>query len=50
VNKKNAAIVGGVKLESTLESLKEFQRGDMLQRNIRSCERGFREVKVVKWL
>jgi len=23
--------------------------GDMLQRNIRSVERGFREVKVIKW-
>ncbi len=44
-----AAVTKWVKLESVLESLKEYQSGDMLQRNVRSCERGYREVKEVKW-
>jgi len=44
-----AAVTEWLKLESILGSLKDYLSGDMLQRNIRSCERGFREVKVVKW-
>jgi 2-oxoacid:acceptor oxidoreductase gamma subunit (pyruvate/2-ketoisovalerate family) len=44
-----AATTQWVKMESILESLKEYLSGDMLQRNIRSVERGFREVKIIKW-
>jgi 2-oxoacid:acceptor oxidoreductase gamma subunit (pyruvate/2-ketoisovalerate family) len=44
-----AATTQWVKLESILASLKDYLSGDMLQRNVRSCERGFREVKVIKW-
>jgi 2-oxoacid:acceptor oxidoreductase gamma subunit (pyruvate/2-ketoisovalerate family) len=44
-----AATTQWLKLESILASLKDYLSGDMLQRNIRSCERGFREVKIIKW-
>jgi 2-oxoacid:acceptor oxidoreductase gamma subunit (pyruvate/2-ketoisovalerate family) len=44
-----AATTQWVKLDSILNCLKDYLSGDMLQRNIRSCERGFREVKIVKW-
>jgi 2-oxoacid:acceptor oxidoreductase gamma subunit (pyruvate/2-ketoisovalerate family) len=44
-----AAATEWVKLDSILNSLKDYLSGDMLQRNIRSCERGFREVKIIKW-
>jgi 2-oxoacid:acceptor oxidoreductase gamma subunit (pyruvate/2-ketoisovalerate family) len=44
-----AATTQWIKLESILESLKEYLSGDLLQRNIRSVERGYREVKVIKW-
>ncbi len=44
-----AATTQWVKLESILNSLKDYLSGDMLQRNVRSCERGFREVKIIKW-
>lgn len=44
-----AATTQWVKLESILACLKDYLSGDMLQRNIRSCERGYREVKVLKW-
>jgi 2-oxoacid:acceptor oxidoreductase gamma subunit (pyruvate/2-ketoisovalerate family) len=44
-----AATTEWLKLDSILASLKEYLSGDMLQRNIRSCERGFREVKIKKW-
>jgi 2-oxoacid:acceptor oxidoreductase gamma subunit (pyruvate/2-ketoisovalerate family) len=44
-----AATTQWVKLESILNCLKDYLSGDMLQRNIRSAERGYREVKVIKW-
>jgi pyruvate ferredoxin oxidoreductase gamma subunit len=44
-----AATTQWVKLESIINCLGDYLSGDMLQRNIRSCERGFREVKIVKW-
>jgi 2-oxoacid:acceptor oxidoreductase gamma subunit (pyruvate/2-ketoisovalerate family) len=44
-----AATTQWVKLESILGCLKDYLSGDMLQRNIRSVERGFREVKIIKW-
>jgi 2-oxoacid:acceptor oxidoreductase gamma subunit (pyruvate/2-ketoisovalerate family) len=44
-----AATTKWVTLESILKSLGDYLSGDMLQRNIRSCERGFKEVKVIKW-
>ena len=44
-----AAVTQWVKLESVIQCLAEYQSGDMLQRNIRSCERGFKEVKIIKW-
>jgi len=44
-----AATTQWVKLESLIKSLGDYLSGDMLQRNIRSVERGFREVKVIKW-
>jgi 2-oxoacid:acceptor oxidoreductase gamma subunit (pyruvate/2-ketoisovalerate family) len=44
-----AATTQWVKLESIINCLQNYLSGDMLQRNIRSCERGFREVKILKW-
>jgi 2-oxoacid:acceptor oxidoreductase gamma subunit (pyruvate/2-ketoisovalerate family) len=44
-----AATTRWLKLESIIDSLKDYLSGDMLQRNIRSCERGFREVKILRW-
>jgi 2-oxoacid:acceptor oxidoreductase gamma subunit (pyruvate/2-ketoisovalerate family) len=44
-----AATTQWLKLDSILASLKDYLSGDMLQRNIRSCQRGFQEVKVIKW-
>jgi 2-oxoacid:acceptor oxidoreductase gamma subunit (pyruvate/2-ketoisovalerate family) len=44
-----AATTGWVKLESIKSILSDYLSGEMLQRNERSVERGFKEVKVLKW-
>jgi len=44
-----AATTQWLKLDSIVASLKDYFSGDILQRNVRSTERGFREVKIVKW-
>ncbi len=44
-----AATTKWVKLESVMAILKDYLSGDMLQRNMRSVERGYKEVKVLKW-
>lgn len=44
-----AATTQWVKLESIMEILKDYLSGEMLQRNMRSVERGYKEVKVLKW-
>ena len=44
-----AATIGWVALKSILSSLGDYFSGDLLERNTRSAERGFREVKVSKW-
>jgi len=44
-----AATTGWVDLKSILSSLGDYFSGDLLQRNIRSAERGFSEVEVSKW-
>jgi 2-oxoacid:acceptor oxidoreductase gamma subunit (pyruvate/2-ketoisovalerate family) len=44
-----AATTHWLKLESVLKCLSDYLSGDMLKRNIRSCERGFRKVKIIKW-
>jgi 2-oxoacid:acceptor oxidoreductase gamma subunit (pyruvate/2-ketoisovalerate family) len=44
-----AATTGWVDLKSILSSLGEYFSGDLLQRNIRSAERGFHEVRVSQW-
>ena len=44
-----AATSGWVDLKSILRCMGEYFSGDLLQRNINSAERGFREVKVRKW-
>lgn len=44
-----AAVTGWVSIESVIKALAEYQSGDMLQRNIRSAERGYREVKKIQW-
>jgi 2-oxoacid:acceptor oxidoreductase gamma subunit (pyruvate/2-ketoisovalerate family) len=44
-----AATTRWVTLDSIIQCLSDYLSGDMLQRNIRSCRRGFQEVKVIKW-
>jgi pyruvate ferredoxin oxidoreductase gamma subunit len=44
-----AAATGWLKLESILACLKDYLSGDMLQRNLKSAERGYKEVEVIKW-
>lgn len=44
-----AASSGWLKLESLLSCLQEYLGGEILQRNLRSVERGYREVEVIKW-
>ena len=44
-----AATTGWLKLESILKGLGDYLEGDMLQKNIRNVERGFREVEIQTW-
>ena len=44
-----AAATGWLKLESVLACLGEYLSGDILQRNLKSAERGYKEVEVIKW-
>ena len=44
-----AAASGWLKLESILEALPNYLSGDILQRNLKSAERGYKEVEVIKW-
>jgi len=44
-----AAATGWLKLESILACLSDYLSGDILQRNLKSAERGYREVEVTKW-
>ena len=44
-----AAATGWLKLESLRNCLGEYLSGDILTRNLRSIERGYEEVEVIKW-
>jgi 2-oxoacid:acceptor oxidoreductase gamma subunit (pyruvate/2-ketoisovalerate family) len=44
-----AAATGWLKLQSILDCLPDYLRGDILERNLRSAERGFKEVEVKEW-
>ena len=44
-----AAASGWLKLQSILDSLPGYLSGDILERNLKSAERGYREVEVIKW-
>ena len=44
-----AAATGLLKLESILKIVPDYLSGDILQRNLKSAERGYREVEVIKW-
>jgi 2-oxoacid:acceptor oxidoreductase gamma subunit (pyruvate/2-ketoisovalerate family) len=44
-----AGATGWLSLDSVLKSLPEYLSGDILQRNIKSAERGYKEVEVIKW-
>ena len=44
-----AAASDWLKLDSILEALPSYLSGDILQRNLKSAERGYREVEVIKW-
>jgi 2-oxoacid:acceptor oxidoreductase gamma subunit (pyruvate/2-ketoisovalerate family) len=44
-----AATTGWLKLESIIKALPEYLSGDVLQKNLKSAERGYKEVEVIKW-
>ncbi|MBN1692356.1 MAG: 2-oxoacid:acceptor oxidoreductase family protein [Dehalococcoidales bacterium] len=44
-----AAATSWLKLESILKVLPDYLSGDILQRNLKSAERGYKEVEVTKW-
>ena len=44
-----AAATGWLDLKSLLACLPDYLSGDILQRNIKSAERGYKEVEVIKW-
>ncbi len=44
-----AAATRWLDLQSLLSCLGDYLRGDILQRNLRSAERGYREVEVIRW-
>lgn len=44
-----AAATEWLKLDSLLAVLPDYLRGDILQRNLKSTERGYKEVEVIKW-
>jgi Pyruvate/2-oxoacid:ferredoxin oxidoreductase gamma subunit len=44
-----ARTTGWLGLDSILSSLKEHFEGPMLEKNIRSTQRGYEEVKVIKY-
>ena len=44
-----AAASGWLKLESILNALPDYLGGEILERNLKSAERGYREVEVIKW-
>ena len=44
-----AAATGWLKLQSILDCLGDYLSGDILERNLKSAERGYREVEVTKW-
>ena len=44
-----AAVTGWLSLDSVLKSLPEYLSGDILQKNLKSAERGYKEVEVIKW-
>ncbi len=44
-----AAATGWLGLQSLLSCLGDYLSGDILQRNLRSTERGYREVEVIRW-
>lgn len=44
-----AAATGWVQLDSLCSSLEEFYSGQILEKNIRCVERGFKETVITKW-
>ena len=44
-----AATTGWLNLQSILACLGDYLSGDMLKRNLRSAERGYHEVEVIRW-
>ena len=44
-----AATTGWLSLDSLLACLKDYLSGDILEKNYKSTERGYREVEVIKW-
>ena len=44
-----AAATDWITLEAAVDSLEDYFEGDVLKRNIRSAERGFKETAVIRW-
>jgi 2-oxoacid:acceptor oxidoreductase gamma subunit (pyruvate/2-ketoisovalerate family) len=44
-----AATTQWVSLDSIVQCMSEYLSGEMLEKNISSCKRGYKEVKVLRW-
>jgi pyruvate ferredoxin oxidoreductase gamma subunit len=44
-----AAATGWIAIEPVIASLRQYFRDEILEKNIRSAQRGFREVEVTYW-
>lgn len=44
-----AATTQWLSLDAIIATLKEYLSGSILEKNVRSTQRGFREVKILKW-
>jgi 2-oxoacid:acceptor oxidoreductase gamma subunit (pyruvate/2-ketoisovalerate family) len=44
-----ASATGWISLDAVLTSLEEYFQGESLKKNLRSAERGYREVEVIRW-
>jgi len=44
-----AATTGWIELDSILSALEKSFSGELLKKNVRSLQRGYREVKIISW-
>ena len=44
-----AAATGWIDLDAVIASLEQYFKGETLKKNLRSAERGYREVEIIRW-